>query len=111
MVIQELPPRYCRTRYKIDNRHVVEFNMKYFDSAFPDEKTRMAVLNLFPAEFKKGYKLYKKNKLMPTFPGDEMGWYVLDPNYTIKFNMNDEDFPAFVSVIPAIIDLEQHRYE
>jgi hypothetical protein len=40
------------------------------------------------------------------FPGDSTGWYLLDPKYSIKFNINEEDFPAFISVIPAIIDLD-----
>ncbi len=106
MTIQQLPPQYCRTRYKIDNRPVVQFNMKYFDNYFRDEKTRNAVLNLFPPQFKKGYKLFRSGKLVPTFPGDDYGWYLLDPKSTIKFNINEEDFPAFISVIPALIDLD-----
>lgn len=106
MTIQQLPPQYCRTRYKIDNRPVVQFNMKYFNDYFKDERTRKAVLNLFPPQFKKGYKLFKEDRLVPTFPGDDYGWYLLDPKSTIKFNINEEDFPAFISVIPAIIDLD-----
>jgi hypothetical protein len=66
----------------------------------------MKMLNLFPQEFKKGYILYKEGKLKPEFPGDKAGWYLLDISKTIKFNMNGEDFPAFIAVIPAIIDLD-----
>lgn len=106
MVVQELPIRYCRTRYKINNRPVIQFNMHYFDDYFHDEKQKMAILNLFPPDFKKGYNLYKRGKLMPTFPGDSPGWYLLDPKCAIKFNLNDEDYPAFISVIPALIDLD-----
>lgn len=64
------------------------------------------MLNLFPEEFKKGYVLYKEGKLPPQFSGDTQGWYLLNTNYAIKFNINGEDFPAFASVIPAIIDLD-----
>ena len=106
ITIQELSPRYCRTRFKVNNRPVIEFNMKYFDDAFPDQAQRSRILNLFPADFKKGYKLYKQGKLMPTFPGDTNGWSLLDPKYSIKFNINEEDFPAFIAVIPAILDLD-----
>ena len=106
MVVQELHPYYCRTRFKVDNRPAVEFNMKFFDDMFVDDFQRSNMLNLFPAEFKKGYRLYKQNKLPPSFPGDEYGWYLLDPKCTIKFNINEQDFPAFISVIPAIIDLD-----
>ena len=106
MSIQELHPKYCRSRFKVDNRPAVEFHMKYFDDYFQDDVQRSRILNLFPEEFKKGYRLYKQGKLKPAFPGDQGGWYLLDPKSTIKFNINEEDFPAFISVIPAIIDLD-----
>ena len=104
--IQELPVKYCRSRFNVDGRPVVEFNMKYFDDCFKDANQKMRVLNLFPKEFKKGYILYKEGKLLPDFQGDTAGWYLLDVNNTIKFNMNGEDFPALIAVIPAIIDLD-----
>ena len=103
--IQELPIQYCRSRYKVGGRPAVEFNMKYFDEAFKDANQRMKILNLFPKEFKKGYILFKEGKLVPDFAGDTAGWYLLDINYTIKFNINGEDFPVLISVIPALIDL------
>ena len=106
MFVQELHPRYCRSRFKVANRPVVEFNMRYFDDFFHDDTQKFRILNLFPQDFKKGYRLFKTDKLPPAFPGDEAGWYLLDPKSTIKFNINDEDFPAFFSVIPAIIDLD-----
>jgi hypothetical protein len=106
MMVQELQPKYCRSRFKVDNRPAIEFNMKYFNDYFHDETQRSKILNLFPEEFKKGYRLYRQNKLQPEFPGDEAGWYLLDPKFTIKFNIHEEDFPAFISVIPAIIDLD-----
>lgn len=109
MVVQELHPKYCRSRFKVDNHPAVEFQMKYFDDYFRDDTQRSRILNLFPDDFKKGYRLYKKGKLVPAFPGDEQGWYLLEPKSTIKFNINEEDFPAFISVIPAIIDLDQAK--
>ena len=106
MVVQQLHPAYCRSRFKVNNRPVIEFNMKYFDDTFPDVTQRSRVLNLFPDDFKKGYKLFKQDKLKPIFKGDTPGWYILEPSRSIKFNINEQDFPAFVSVIPAIIDLD-----
>jgi hypothetical protein len=79
--------------------------MKFFDEQFRNTEQRMKILNLFPSEFKKGYKLYKEGRLPAEYPGDTSGWYLLDVNSVVKFNLNGEDFPAFVSVIPAIIDL------
>ena len=106
MTVQQLEPNYCRSRFKVNNRPAIEFNMRYFEDRFPDDTQRSRILNLFPKDFQKGYRLYKQGKLVPAFPGDQSGWYLLDPKYTIKFNINEEDFPAFISVIPAIIDLD-----
>lgn len=107
IIVQELPPKYCRVRYNVLDRPAVEFNMKFFDDEYRDTTQRMKILNLFPTEFKKGYIKYKEGKLPADFIGDTAGWYLLDPQNTIKFNMNEEDFPAFISVIPAIIDLDE----
>ena len=106
VVVQQLPVKYCRSRFKINNRPVVEFNMRYFKDAYPDDTQRYRIIKLFPKDFQKGYRLYINGKLKPDFPGDDSGWYVLDVKSTVKFNINEEDFPAFISVIPAIIDLD-----
>ena len=106
MVVQDLPANYCRSRFSVGGRPAVEFNMKYFDDAFRNVAERVKILNIFPAEFRKGYKLYKEGKLVSEQLGDSSGWYLLDTKHTIKFNINGEDFPAFASVIPAIIDLD-----
>ena len=107
IVLQELPPNYCRTRYNCGNKPAVEFNMKYFDEQFKNTVQRIKILDLFPDEFKKGYILYKKGKLPPEFQGDTNGWYLLDPKMTVRFTVNGEEYPAFISVIPLIIDLDE----
>lgn len=109
IVVQQLPINYCRARFFSDGQPLIEFNMKYFDDAFSNSVQRMQILKTFPPEFEQGYKLYKKNKLTPDFPGDENGWYFLTAGAAIKFNLNGEDFPPFISVIPAIIDLDDAR--
>ena len=106
VVVQELLPNYCRSRFKVNNRPAIEFDMKFFDVFYKDTEQRNRILNVFPKEFKKGYELYKKGKLPPTFKGDTAGWYLLDPRSTIKFNLNDGDYPPFMSVIPYLIDLD-----
>ena len=106
IVVQELPPKYCRSRLIVNGQPAVEFNMKYFNDMFMDTEQRARMLKIFPPEFEKGYKLYKQGKLKPEFPGDESGWYLLEIGSVIKFNLNGEDFPPFIAVIPAIIDLD-----
>ena len=106
IVLQELPADYCRVRFKRGNKPVVEFNMKFFDENFRDMEQRAKILKMFPKEFSKGYVLYRQGKLPPLFQGDTIGWYMLDPEQTVKFTVNGEDYPPFISVIPLILDLD-----
>ena len=112
IIIQELPIGYCRSRYYQGNLPVVEFNMKFFDQAFPDTTYRMKVLNSFPDEFKKGYVAYKSGKLQPeTWLDRDCGWWMLEPKNTVKFNFPNggngmKDIPLLVNAIPTILDLD-----
>lgn len=105
--IQELPCKYCRTRYFIGESPAVEFNMRFFDDMFADTAYRMKILKLFPEDFQIGYRLYKQNRLKPDYPGDNSGaWYLLDPECAFKFCFHNDDFPLFINAIPAILDLD-----
>ena len=105
--IQQLPIAYCRSRYSVGGNPAVEFNMKFFDDKFKDPGYRLRILKLFPDEFSKGYMLYKQGKLVgDTAAEKNTGWYLLDPNKTVKFNFNSSDIPLFVNAIPAILDLD-----
>lgn len=86
--LQELPYNYCRSRFSKDGYPVVEFNMRYFDDAFSDEDYRIRIIKSFPKEFWQGYLKYKQGKLPPDFSGDTSGWYLLDPNLSVKFTFN-----------------------
>ena len=109
LMLQQLPVDYCRSRYFVGTNPAVEFNMRYFDT-IPDIQYRMKVLKLFPEEFSKGYMLYKQGKLLDTESSNSFysnnGWYLLDPNHTVKFNFKNSDIPIFVNAIPAMIDLD-----
>ncbi|MBR6517715.1 MAG: hypothetical protein IKT40_12865 [Bacilli bacterium] len=106
IVIQELPVKYCRSRFTQGVVPVVEFNMKFFDDQFKDIEQKMKMLKLFPKEFRKGYVLYKEGKLKAETPGDSEGWFALEPGLALKFNLNNSDYPILAGAIPAIIDLE-----
>ena len=107
IVLQDLPTDYCRSRFNYGDKPAVEFNMRFFDDAFKDTTQRLRMLKLFPEEFEKGYRLYKQGKLPAEFSGDTSGWYLLDPKLAVKFTVNGEDHPAFISVIPLILDLDE----
>lgn len=104
--LQELPVSYCRSRYELNGMPAVEFNLKYFDDTFSDYEYRLRVIKMFPKEVQKGYIDYKNGKLPKDYQGDDNGWLLLDPYQTVKFNLNNNDCPLFVAVIPAIMDLE-----
>lgn len=106
LVLQDLPINYCRSRFSIGNQSAVEFNMRFFDDNFADINYRMRVLKMFPAEFAKGYMLYKQGKLQPDFRGDVGSWYLLEPGSTLKFSITSDDTPTLINAIPAIMDLD-----
>ena len=104
--LQQLPVNYCRSRFKVRGKAAIEFNMKFFDT-FADQAYKERVLKLFPAEFRKGYELYRKGKIPPDTLGEYYSsWYLLDPESTVKFNFNDCDLPLFINAIPSLIDLD-----
>lgn len=104
--IQELPPAYCRSRYSLNGKPTVEFNVKYFDDMFHDVQYRVRVLKLFPKEVQKAYLDYTKSKLPKDFESDEYGWFLLDTDKAVKFNLSGDDAPLFAPVIPKLMDLE-----
>ena len=107
ITLQQLPIKYCRSRYSINGLPAIEFNMRFFDDNFRDPGYRMRVIKLFPPEFAKGYMLFKQGKLGPDYSGDTPGsWYLLDPAATVKFKVNNSDIPMFINAIPALIDLD-----
>ena len=84
----------------------IELNMRYFDTCFSNPQYRLKILSLFPKEIQKAYVLYKENKLPGDYPGDKSGWYMIDPNMTVKFNLNGSDLPPLIGAIPSLIDLD-----
>lgn len=105
-IIQELPANYCRSRFEVNGRPVVEFNMKFFDETFRDTEYRIKMIKAFPKEFQKGYILFKEGQLPAECAGDGAGWYALDPKYSVMFNNSGEQIPLFISTIPYLIDLD-----
>ncbi len=105
--IQQLPSKYCRCRYFSGTNPVVELNMQFFDATFPNAQQRLAALKAFPPEIQRGYILYKQGKLVGDYPGDKRGYIALDPQTSIRFSLNNSEFPPFVGVIPSIIDLDE----
>lgn len=105
--LQKLPAQYCRSRYYSGVDPVVELNLQFFDSYFPNIQQKVNILKIFPKDIQNAYVLYKQGKLKGDYPGDTTYWYPLDPEVSIRLSLNDSSFPPLVGVIPSIIDLDQ----
>lgn len=104
VTLQHLPINYCRTRYKIDGKDVVEFNVRFFDDIY-DSKERELILQSLPSIFKKEYNRYKNNKI-PLDMSDRGAWFALPTNMAEVFYLTDDFIPFFAKVLPDILDWE-----
>ena len=111
--LQELPPKYCRHIWDQGFQPLIEFNMSFFDDYFKDDYSKEMVLKAFPKEFKKGYDLYKSQKNIKLIKVGEneanKKWYPLDPEFTVRFNLDGVETPPFVSVIPDLLNLDEAK--
>lgn len=105
-LMQELPTEYCRSRFFTNGKPLVEFNVKFFDDNFRDANQKMAVLKSFPTEFLKGYVAFKEGRLVADV-GDQPGWIILDSDHAYQFTTHGSEIPPLISVIPALMSLDE----
>jgi hypothetical protein len=106
--LQQLPTNYCRSRYKINGRDAVEFNVKYFDEQFTDINEKLMVIKSFPKEFAKSYMAYKSGNIQLD-RNDNGAWFLCDPLLSVRFTFNGNECPIFIAAIPAILDLDEAK--
>lgn len=98
ITIQQLPSDYCSISTVEGNVPNVTFDFSYFDS-------RSALLDYYPAEFKKKYTQYQKNRTIR--------WIELDsPNsFAIKCNNDILDYaiPPFAGILREVYELEDYK--
>lgn len=104
IILQDLPVKYCRTRYKINNKDIIEFNARFFDQIY-DSKERELILHSLPSIFKKEYNRYKNNKI-PLDPEDRGAWFALPSDIGEVFYLTTDHIPFFIKVLPDILDWE-----
>lgn len=97
--IQELPPKYCRSRFKVNGQPVVEFNMAFFDT-IRDEALRKEILDTYPKIIFKAYRKYKFHN------GPK--WIFLPAEMGIYFSYFEER-PFFLDLIPLLDDLDDYK--
>ena len=101
VVVQDLPVEFCRTRFKdLNNLNILEFNVTYFDSKYPDEMIKEAELLNFPEIIQRGYREWKRGKV-------ETPWVLVQPsNGAVVFCFAEDQTPPFLAAIPDLIDLD-----
>lgn len=99
VVLQQLPSEYCSISTVEGNVCNVTFNFSYFDS-------RSALLEFYPAEFKKKYTQYQKNRTSK--------WIELDSptSFAIKCNSDILDYaiPPFAGILREVYEIEDLIY-
>ena len=98
ITIQQLPSDYCAIASIEGNVLNVNFDFSYFNS-------RQAMLEYFPEEFRRKYKIYRDNKLMR--------WMELDSptSFCIKCNADILDYaiPPFAGILREVYELEDYK--
>lgn len=104
IILQDLPINYCRTRYKISNKDIIEFNVRYFDT-IRDETERKLILNSLPPIFAKEYNRYTSGKIELDIY-DRGAWFAVPSELGEVFYLTNDFIPFFVKIIPDILDWE-----
>ena len=89
--LQQLPSKYCRSRYNMGADPAIELNLQFFDTYFPDINYKVKVLKTFPKEVQKAYIAFKEGKLIPDKASDGKCWCLLDPELTVYFNFSGSE--------------------
>jgi hypothetical protein len=100
IVLQQLPFEYCRSKFKINNNHAVEFNLRFFDQ-YKDTEQKIEVFAAFPDEFFEAYLDYKN--------GNSTEWVLLNPNFARCHKLTDNQTPFFSTVFPELINLTEYK--
>jgi hypothetical protein len=100
VVLQQLPYEYCRSKFKINENHAVEFNLRFFDM-YKDTEQKLEIFSAFPAEFFDAYLEYKN--------GNSSEWTLLDPNFARCHKLTENLTPYFSTVFPELINLREYK--
>lgn len=105
IVMQQLPARYCRSRYTDPNgNYMVEFNVKFFDDNFKNSDARFLIFEQMPEEFE---QLYNEYKAGGSTRGSE--WMLLDMTKTRCHMLTDDGIPFFSDVFADLIKHNEYK--
>ena len=99
LVLFDLPPEYCRSRYTdVHGNDIVEFNVNYF-TAIGDPEMRKNALATYPKIVSDYYRRWIKGKV-------KTPWMILPSDVGVCFPFFDDGRPLFLNVIPATIQYD-----
>lgn len=98
--VQQLPPQYCRSKYKVNGTFGVEFDLRFFDM-YRDTELKMKLFEMFPNEFLEYYLDYKHGKTKE--------WVQLDPNNARCHKFTDSPKPLLSDVFLDLVDLKEYK--
>ena len=105
IVLQQLPAKYCRSRYTDPNgNYMIEFNFKFFDDNFKSADARFEIFEQMPEEFE---KLYNEDKNEGSSRGSE--WKLLDMTKTRCHMLTDDGIPFFSDVFSDLIKHNEYK--
>lgn len=101
VTIQDLPVRYCRTRFKdFNNLNILEFDLNYF-MRFSDDETREEVVATFPEIVQKAWRDWQRGKRQ-TDP-----WVIIDTaSGGVCFSFSSDGVPPLIGSIPSLKKLD-----
>lgn len=104
-VLQELPPSYCRTKYKINGNYAIEFNFKFFDDNYRDALLKQQAFDMLPDEFLTLYNEYKND----TSNSREKNWKLLNPDFARCHKVTYDGTPFLAGIFADIVDLAEMK--
>ena len=97
LVLMDLPPEFCRTRYKdLEGNDIVELDLSYFNT-FGVEKDKKDIFKVLPKDVEREYKKFLKGK--------RDRWYFFEGGVGVCFPLFD-GMPPFLDILPASLDYD-----
>lgn len=103
LFMQELPAKYCRSKYIINGVYAVEFDFKFFDT-FRKAEDKLNVFNSMPEEFLTLYNEYKANS-----SGTDANWKMLNEEFARCHKLDSYETPLLCAVFPEILNLQEYK--
>lgn len=100
VVLQQLPYNFCRSKFKINGVHAVEFDLRFFD-VYKDIDQKIELFKAFPDEFLEYYLDYKEN--------NGGNWVLLNPNFARCHKLTDDGVPYFSTILPELVNLKEYK--